>query len=106
MAQIEINKDEVLSALNVFDAAISEFESATNLFMNAAGNLEGQNSDFVNQMKSMARDLNEMATTEVSKVITDYRDAVKGVVDGMNEADEKAASDVRKSSSPSSRIRR
>ena len=70
MAQIEINKDEVLSAINVFNAAISEFESATDVFMDAAGNLDGQNSDFVNQMKSMVDDLTKLVNKEVSSKVS------------------------------------
>ena len=101
MAQIEINKDEVLSAINVFNAAISEFESATDVFMDAAGNLDGQNSDFVNQMKSMVDDLTKLVNKEVPSKVTGYRDAVKGVVEGMNEADEQAAREVSKSSASS-----
>ncbi|MBE5934405.1 MAG: hypothetical protein E7262_01260 [Lachnospiraceae bacterium] len=94
MAQIEVNKNELYSAINTFNTAISAFESAAADYKSVSDALDGQNSDFVNQMKSMVKTLTEMGSDKLTKELQTYSDNVKGFVDGFSESDDYLANQV------------
>lgn len=96
MSQIEINKDEVNAAISEFESAISTYESALRAYANVASNLDGQNSDFVNQMKSMVSKLAEDNSEEIGNALLGYKNKVKAVVDGFDEKDVSMANELSK----------
>ena len=98
MAQIEINKEELYSAISAFEAAISTYENATDKYICAVSNLDVQNSDFVNQMKSMAEDISKLASKELTKELNNYLDDVKKVVDEFARKDDELAKEIKNNS--------
>ena len=91
MAQIEINKDEVLNAVAAFEKQLAVFESATSTFITATQSIQDMNSDFVNQMKDMADMTAKMAEKDVFKLADNYKNAVKKVAEEFGGADDDLA---------------
>lgn len=88
MSEIEINKEDLYAAISTFTSAIDSFENDVNTFEKLAANLDGQNSNFVNEIKKLLGDLKDHNSKNLKEQLNQYRDNVKMVVDGFTDEDE------------------
>jgi ribosomal protein S20 len=88
MGKIKINSSETKNAISVFASAIESYRTASNNFASVAGNIDGMNSDFCNQMKSVVAEIEKTANKDIIAALEGYRDKVQSLVDGFEEVDE------------------
>lgn len=85
MSEIEINKDDLNKAISTFGKKIENFETASDTFDRLGDNLDGQNSNFVNQMKASLEGFSKMNVKYLNKMVNKYKTNVKTVVDGFTD---------------------
>ena len=88
MGKIQINSDEVRKAISTFANAIAEYRTASANFASVAGSIDGMNSDFCNQMKTVVSKIEKSAGNDVIEALEGYKNQVQSVVDGFEEVDE------------------
>ena len=88
MAEIEINVDEIKKATAVFDKAMDEYKAAIETYASAVGGIDDMNSDYVNQLKSLLKDMSVTVSKNMTNTLTNYRDGVEAVVEGFEETEQ------------------
>ena len=88
MSEIEINKDELTKAISTFRSAIETYETAATSYLTAAAKIDGQSSNFINQMKVWLEYNADTGAKELIESLNTYVDAVQNVVDGFTASDE------------------
>ena len=94
MGKIKINSSETKSAISVFASAIESYRTASNNFASVAGNIDGMNSDFCNQMKTVVSKIEKSAGNDVINALEGYKNKVQSLVDGFEEVDESLSKSI------------
>ena len=94
MSQIEINVEELRTAIASFQMELNNYKNIANNYKTTADKFGDMNSNFCNQMKEALNAIKDDSTDSLVVDIEHYIEALKGVVESFNSVDEEAAASI------------
>lgn len=94
MSQIEINVEELRTAIASFQMELNNYKNIANNYKITADKFGDMNSNFCNQMKEALNAIKDDSTDSLVVDIEHYIEALKGVVESFNSVDEEAAASI------------